>query len=212
MLLASVVMQIFSFTSRDWTGETVHVTVGVRVRVRVAVAVSEGVAGSRVCGVGEAVTLVARVGVIVGTAGGSKGLIHAKIATSVSPIRAGIPYLRNMGGSGMTVFLYGATTGGLPVYPSDGRSFLKLSAYSPPAKLTKLIVFSAKGTLHGTSMIGMIFLRRDSACVYSFLTHSDSIEYGVRTTITYWLDAMALGIMRTQSSPPCRSVMSHQTS
>lgn len=96
--------------------------------------------------------------------------------------------------------------------PSGVRSLLKLSGYSPMAKLTKLMVFSAKGTLHETSMMGMIFLRRVSACVYSFSTHSDSMELGVRTTMMNWLVAMALGIVRTQSSPPCRSVISHQTS
>ena len=42
-----------------------------------------------------------------------------------------------------------------------------------------------KGMELGTSMMGMIFLRRDMACIYSLRTHSDSREAGVNTTSIY---------------------------
>ena len=138
--------------------------VGVKVMVAVLVGEDVAVGGSRVA---EAVGDASNVGVGVGVSSG--GLFRGmkmKVRRRISPMMAGIPYLMNWGGRARRAFLYGATTGGLPVKPSGERSFLKLSGYSPTAKLTKLMVLRAKGTLVGVSMMGMIFLRRDNACVY----------------------------------------------
>jgi len=166
-------------------GDAVRVAVGVEVMVRVAVTVTVSVAvavgGSRVAvDVGDAAVVGSEgtVGVFVQSSRGMK--VNARRRTS--PINPGIPNLMRAGGS---VFLYGATVGAVPVNPSGGRSFLKFSGYSPTAKLTKLIVFNANGISHGASRIGMIFLRSDSAWVYSLRTHSDSTELGVRTTLKY---------------------------
>ena len=93
-------------------GEAVNVAVGVRVCVTVAVLV--GVKGSDVA---DAVGDAASVGVGVGVSSG--GLFRGmkiKASRRMSPMMKGIPYLRNAGGrEERIVFLYGATTGGLPV-------------------------------------------------------------------------------------------------
>ena len=153
------------------------------------------------------------VGVDVFTAGGgAENDLHANATRRRMPMTIYTAYLRSADASIAVVRLNGVTSGALPVNPSGDKRDLNFSSYSPAEKLTKLIVFSAKGTLHGTNMIGMIFLRRFNACVYSLRTHSDSMELGERTTIIYLLSAIAAGMVRTQSSPPRRSVMSHQTS
>jgi len=176
-------------------GEAVgeNVLVGSSVNVAVGVAVCEGV------GVGV-------------SGGGVNKYFHVNASRRTIPMMMGIAYLRSVDESIAAVLLNGITSGGLPVYPRGDRSLLKLSAYSPLVKLTKLIVFKAKGTLQEASMMGMIFLRKLNAWVYSLRTHSDSMELGVRTTIIYLLSAMAMGIVFTQSSPPRRSVISHHTS
>ena len=104
--------------------------------------------------------VIVSVGVIVGVSGGFIREMKINAKSMIRPIMDGIPYLKKAGGNG---FLYGVTSGAFPLNPRGDRRFLKLSSYSPVAKLTKLIVLRAKGTGVGTSMIGMIFLRKFNA-------------------------------------------------
>lgn len=122
MLGDSAVMHIRSSTSKTWVGEAVHVTVGVAVLVGVAVAVAVAVgdevgeAGVSVAVGGESVTVEVRVGVSVGVSGGLSRGVSVKTNKRMMPIMAGIPNLRRAGGrEARNGFLYGATSGGLPV-------------------------------------------------------------------------------------------------
>lgn len=156
--------------------------VGETVMVGELVGDNVAVAGTVVCVV-VGITVIVEVDVDSTGGGGVEKEYHANATKRMMPITMGIAYLRSADEIMAVVLLNGVTSGGLPVKPSGERRVLKLSSYSPTEKLTKFIVFSANGTLQGVNMIGMIFLRKLKACVYSLRTHSDAMESGVRTTI-----------------------------
>ena len=123
-------------------GLAVDVSVVVSVRVGVEAAVTVPV-GRSVCveDVADVCTVaVTGTRVEVGVVGGGGGGLKIKIAASASrriiPMMIGTAYLRSAGGRNENGSAEVATTGGSPVYPKADSRLLRLSTYSPDAKLT----------------------------------------------------------------------------
>src|SRR5687768_6611549 len=107
------------------------VFVGVDVEVELLVGLKVGVSGSGVK-IGSEVTDERTTGVDVPGTGGVGKRVEMSASRMRMPMPMGMAYCRSVASRGLGL---SASTGGFPVYPNALNRLLRLSTYSPEAKL-----------------------------------------------------------------------------